>query len=216
MIVYLDEVARGSLYGIVVASAVILPDELITPPFDLKSYDSKKISPKKRNIISDWIKQNCLEYSIGIVNADEIDKHNIYNSTMLAFHKSLDMLKLPFTKIYVDGNRFKTYINDDDFVPHKCFIKGDSNCLGIGLASILAKVYHTEYIKEECLRYPELNDKYDLLNNQGYGTKKHIDGILKHGFSENHRLTYKIKRIPEEFYTDYLEKKEKKEKNINI
>jgi len=205
MIVYLDEVGRGSLYGSVFAAAVILPEGL-EPPFKLKSYDSKKISAKKRQIISEWVKENCLEWSIGYVDCKEIDNKNIYNCTMIAFHKALDMLKLPFDNIHVDGNYFKPYIRDD-FIPHKCHIKGDSTCLGIGLASIIAKVSHTAYICNECIRNPDLNEKYDLLKNQGYGTKKHIDGILKYGFSENHRLTYKIKRIPEEFYKEFLEKR---------
>jgi len=210
MIVYLDEVGRGSLYGSVFAAAIILPEN-IDPPFKLKSYDSKKISAKKREIICEWIKANCLEWSIGYVDCKEIDKNNIYNCTMTAFHKALDKLKLPFDEIHVDGNYFKPYIKDD-FVPHKCYIKGDATCIGIGFASIVAKVSHTAYICNECLVNSDLNDKYDLLNNQGYGTQKHIDGILKHGFTNNHRLSYKIKRIPEEFYTNY--KMNIKNKNI--
>lgn len=195
---YLDEVGRGSLFGSVFAAAVILPENL-EPPFKLKTYDSKKISPKKRQIISEWIKENSLEWSIGFADSNEIDKYNIYQCTMIAFHRALDKLKLPFDNIYVDGKQFKPYLKDE-FIPHKCFVKGDAIYEGIGFASIIAKVAHTNYIREECVLNPVLNDKYDLLKNQGYGTKKHIDGILKYGFSQNHRLTYKVKRIPEEFY----------------
>lgn len=200
MRVYLDEVGRGSLYGSVFAAAVILPEGL-EPPFKLKTYDSKKISPKKREIISEWIKENSLEWSIGFANSKEIEQYNIYQCTMMSFHRALDNLELPFDNIYVDGNQFKPYLKGDKLIPHECFVKGDAIYQGIGFASIIAKVAHTAYICAECLQYPDLNDKYDLLKNQGYGTKNHIDGILKYGFFKEHRLTYKIKTIPEELYT---------------
>ena len=199
MRVYLDEVGRGSLFGSVFTAAVILPDNL-EPPFKLKTYDSKKISAQKRQKISEWVKQNSLEWSIGTATSEEIDQHNIYQCTMMAFHRALDALKLPFDNIYVDGNKFKPYFRNDKLIPHKCFVHGDSIHDGIGLASIIAKVAHTSYIRDLCSQDAALNDNYDLLKNQGYGTKKHIDGIISHGFSKGHRLTFKIKKIPEELY----------------
>ena len=75
----------------------------------------------------------------------------------------------------------------------KSIVKGDSHYYSIAAASILAKEFHDDYIKELCNLYPELNERYDLLNNMGYGTRKHIEGIKKYGLSEFHRKSFKLK-----------------------
>tara|TARA_B100001093_G_C26738943_1_gene975762 strand:- start:378 stop:989 length:612 start_codon:yes stop_codon:yes gene_type:complete len=200
-IVYLDEVARGVFFGDVYAAAVIWDkNKEIDPPVKVNSWDSKRISAKKRKILSTYIKENCIAWSIGTANNQEIDKHNILSAAMMAFHRALDSINAPFEEIYVDGNYFKPYLGKDDFIPHTCVIKGDSSYKEIGMSSIIAKVAHDEYIEALCNEYPELNEKYSLKSNMGYGTKKHIEGIQKHGFSRFHRKSFKIKQIPESFY----------------
>ncbi len=119
---------------------------------------------------------------------------------MIGFHRALDSIDKPFDTIYVDGNRFEPYCNNDDFVPHECFIKGDDTHICIGMASIIAKVAHDEYIERLCDNEPELHERYNLRKNMGYGTKAHIEGILKHGFTKYHRITFKIKQIPQSYY----------------
>jgi ribonuclease HII len=75
----------------------------------------------------------------------------------------------------------------------KSIVKGDANYYSIAAASIIAKEYHDDHIKKLCHKHPELIEKYDLLNNMGYGTAKHIEGIKKYGLSEFHRKTFKLK-----------------------
>lgn len=198
-----DECARGVFFGDVYAGAVIVNEDMPPPPFVVKTYDSKRISPKKRKILSDYIKENCVAWAIGTASSIEIDKYNILKATMMAFHRALDKLEVPFDQIYVDGNRFEPYCGQQDFVPHKCFVKGDDTHDSIGMASILAKVAHDEYIEELCHEHPELNDRYHLMNNMGYGTKKHIDGILQYGFTNYHRKSFKIKQIPLSYYSSF-------------
>tara|TARA_Y100000389_G_scaffold120939_1_gene118311 strand:- start:468 stop:1085 length:618 start_codon:yes stop_codon:yes gene_type:complete len=201
VIVMCDEVGRGPFFGCVYAGSVIWDeDKPVEPPFVVKSWDSKKISPKKRKILSEYIKDNSVAWAIGRASPEEIDKYNIMKATMMAFHRALDKIDVPFDEIYVDGNRFETYCGKDDFIPHKCFVKGDDTHVCIGMASIIAKVAHDEYIEELCAENPELDEKYKLRSNMGYGTKHHIEGILKHGFTEHHRKSFKVKQIPNSYY----------------
>lgn len=102
-------------------------------------------------------------------------------------------------KLYllIDGNDFipmmklcggggESYIQ----IPHICVESGDNTYASIAAASILAKVSRDDYIGEMCKEYPELVEKYDLGNNKGYGTKKHMDGIREHGISKWHRRSF--------------------------
>lgn len=195
-----DEVARGPFFGNCFAAAVIWNDDAPSPPFTVKSWDSKKMSSKKRKILSNYIKEHAMAWAIGTVSPAEIDEYNILKATMMAFHRALDKIEVPFDEIYVDGCRFEPYCGKDDFIPHKCFVKGDDLHQGIGCASIIAKVAHDEYIEQLCVENPELDEKYKLMSNMGYGTKAHIDGILNHGFTEYHRKSFKVKRIPVSYY----------------
>jgi ribonuclease HII len=135
-----------------------------------------------------------------------IDNINIRNATHNAMHSAINEIKQKCdlnsicsneTLLLVDGNDFKnyTYINKDDQfeeIPHVCIEGGDNKYCSIAAASILAKVERDSYIEELCNKHPELIEKYDLLNNKGYGTKKHIDGIIKYGITEQHRKSFGI------------------------
>jgi len=103
-------------------------------------------------------------------------------------HQNIDKLNLNIDHILVDGNYFKNYKN----IKHTCCIKGDSKYCNIAAASILAKVSHDNYITNLCDIYPDLHEKYDLRNNMGYPTKKHIEGIKKYGITKYHRKTFGI------------------------
>lgn len=188
-----DEVARGCLLGRVYSAAVIWNKEN-DPDFDHPIMkDSKKLSRKKREEMFDYIKEHAIDYSISFEDSETIDTINILNATYKAMHYAISKLNISVDKILVDGNRFKPYIsNNGTLIPHKCIIDGDTKYYSIACASILAKVTHDNYIIKLCNEYPDLDEKYGLLSNMGYGTKKHIDGINKYGLSKFHRRSFGI------------------------
>ena len=196
----IDEVGRGPMFGRVYTAAVILPKE----GFDhSKMKDSKKFHSKKKiNEVSEYIKENAIAWSIQWEDEKVIDKINIRNATHSAMHKSIKEI---YNKdndndknyvLLVDGNDFKPYVvmkqNTLEQVPHVCIEGGDNKYTSIAAASILAKVARDAYIDELCVLHPELIEKYDLSNNKGYGTKKHMDGISEHGITEWHRRSFGI------------------------
>lgn len=194
----IDEVGRGPMFGRVYTAAVILPKE----GFDhSKMKDSKKFHSKKKiNEVSEYIKENAIAWSIQWEDEKVIDKINIRNATHSAMHKAIkEIYDKENGKNYVllvDGNDFKPYIvmkeNILEQVSHVCIEGGDNKYSSIAAASILAKVARDAYIDEMCVLHPELIEKYDLSNNKGYGTKKHMDGISEHGITEWHRRSFGI------------------------
>lgn len=183
----LDEVARGTLIGRVYTAGVIWPDDYVEDSgFIIK--DSKKLSKKKREELYDYIIDNAIDWNISYEDETSIDKINILGATMKSMHNNIDKLNIDVDNILVDGSIFYPYKDID----HMCVEKGDNKYYSIAAASILAKVSHDWYIEDLCKQYPELHEKYDLLNNMGYATKKHLDGIRKHGISKYHRKTFGI------------------------
>jgi ribonuclease HII len=183
----LDEAGRGPLIGRVYAAVVNWGDTEI----NLNVKDSKKLSSKKRAEVLKWIQENVDEWSVAWAEPEEIDSINILEATKLAMDRAIDQLTLKPTHLLIDGvgweNKFKNY-------KVQSIVKGDNKFYSIAAASIIAKEYHDQYIKDLCNENPELNDKYDLLNNMGYGTKKHLEGIKKYSFSNFHRKSFKIKK----------------------
>ena len=194
----IDEVGRGPMFGRVYTAAVILPKEDFEHS---KMKDSKKFHSKKKiNEVSEYIKENAIAWSIQWEDEKVIDKINIRNATHSAMHKAIkEIYDKENGKNYVllvDGNDFKPYIvmkeNILEQVSHVCIEGGDNKYSSIAAASILAKVARDAYIDEMCVLNPELIEKYDLNNNKGYGTKKHMDGISEHGITEWHRRSFGI------------------------
>lgn len=190
----IDEVARGCLFGRVYSAIVIWRNDKelnklldITKKNKLEIKDSKKLNKIQRNNLKKYIEANALDYSVAWASSKEIDNINIQNATFLAMHRAIDKLIIKPNCLIVDGNNFKKYKN----IPHQCIIKGDDKYTSIAAASILAKVYHDNYIQELIETNPELK-KYDIHNNMGYGTKSHIDSIKKYGITEHHRKTFGI------------------------
>ena len=189
----IDEVARGCLLGRVYTSAVIWNKENDDEYKHPLMKDSKQIKKGNREEMAEYIKNCALDYSITYNDETKIDEMNILNATFDSMHKSLDSLNISVDNILVDGNHFKPYSDkNDNYVPHICIEKGDTKYYSIAAASILAKVEHDKYIKQLCVDYPELQERYDLLSNMGYGTKNHINGIKKYGISKFHRKTFGI------------------------
>lgn len=193
-----DEVARGSLIGDVVACCVILP-ETFPDEIYLQIKDSKKLSSKKRRFLADYIKKIAIAYGIGCVSAKEIDEINILQASIKAMHLAIYQVikKAKFNKIIVDGNHFIPIIgnssennNEEDvIIDYECVPKADETYLNVAAASIIAKDYHDQYILDLIENEPDLN-KYDLKNNMGYATLKHRQAIEQHGIHELHRKTF--------------------------
>lgn len=179
----LDEVGRGCLAGPVVAAAVIFPNKYQNDEIT----DSKKLSSEKRKILVQEIIQNALAYSIQEVSVDEIDRINILNASIKAMHLCIDALPITPHFLRVDGNRFHTYPN----IPHQCEIKGDGRFLTISAASILAKEYRDDLMRNLHEEFPAYNWK----QNKGYPTPQHKKAILELGTTVWHRKSFKPKPI---------------------
>ena len=107
-------------------------------------------------------------------------------------HDAVRSLKIKPEKILVDGDKFYIYRdNEGELIEHECVIKGDDTYMSIAAASILAKVAHDRYILKLVEEYPYL-EKYDIHNNMGYGSKKHLLGITEYGLTKFHRKTFGI------------------------
>ena len=174
-----DEAGRGCLAGSVFAAAVILPVDYENALLN----DSKKLTEKQRYALRTQIETDALAWAVGEVTADEIDKINILNASILAMHRALDGLKIRPQAIIVDGNRFKPY----GTLPHETIVKGDAKFLSIAAASILAKTYRDDYMNSLAFQYPA----YQWDVNKGYPTKTHRAAIEEHGISPFHRKTFK-------------------------
>lgn len=191
----IDEAGRGPFFGPVYAAAVVWGDasenELIK--------DSKKLSLKKRKEAVKWIKENVKLYGIGHSTSQEIDKYNIINATKLAMERAINNVikkepNLDSNLLVIDGigwenKEFNIELNNFKI---NQVVKGDDKFRNIAAASILAKDAHDEHIINLCSMEEELNERYDLLKNKGYGTKKHIDGIKKYGLTNHHRHSFNI------------------------
>ena len=209
----IDEVGRGPMFGRVYSAAVILPTNNTFNYEVLK--DSKKFtSQKKISEIANYIKQNALFWAICYEDEKTVDKLNIRNATLKAMHNAISTIISNYYNanninnndlnndlnelfyLLIDGNDFKCYTY---FCKTSNIIKqlnniliegGDNKYCSIAAASILAKVERDNYIRAMCIKFPKLDTYYDLLNNKGYGTVKHMEGIKKYGISKWHRTTY--------------------------
>ena len=175
-----DEAGRGSLAGPVIAAAVILP--LNFKNKDLN--DSKKLSARKREELSQIIKKNALAYEVGMVNPIEIDKINILNASILAMHKAINKINIKYEVLLIDGPHFKPYKN----YKYECIIRGDSKFQAIAAASIIAKTFRDKLMSKIHYNFPN----YNWIANKGYPTKEHRKAIENTGVSIHHRKSYKL------------------------
>lgn len=178
-----DEAGAGPLMGPVFAAAVIW--NVDCPQLN----DSKKLTPKKRKELSEYIKANATDWAIYQIDEKEIDEINILQARIKAMHKAIGNLELVdfIELLLIDGNRFTPYFE----IPFEMVVKGDSKYQSIAAASILAKVAHDEYILQLHEKYP----MYGWDKNMGYGTKAHREAIQKYGATPFHRKTFLRKII---------------------
>ena len=178
-IVGVDEVGRGPLAGPVVCAAVIMPldDARIIEGID----DSKKISEKKREQLSEKIKQTAIAYTIIETDEKVIDEINILEATKLGMKRAVETLPFSPDIVLTDGN-----MTLDISYPQQSIVKGDSLSYSIGAASIIAKVHRDKLMDEYAKEYPQ----YAFEKNKGYGTAEHIKGIKEYGLCPIHRRTF--------------------------
>lgn len=172
-----DEVGRGPLVGAVVTAAVILDPN--NPIVGLN--DSKKLSEKKRMFLAEEIKQKALAWSLGRAEAEEIDKLNILQATMLAMQRAVENLPISPHFVFVDGNRVP-YLP----MPAQAVVKGDSLVAEISAASILAKVARDQEMAELDRQYPQ----YAFAQHKGYPTKLHLEKLAEFGVLPQHRRSF--------------------------
>lgn len=172
-----DEVGRGPLAGPVVAAAVILPKNCDI----LYLNDSKKLSDKKRRMLSEEIKEKAISYGIGIISEKIIDEINILQSTYSAMREAVKNLSITPDIL----------LNDAVVIPNieieqVKIIKGDTKSISIAAASIIAKVTRDDIMIELSTKYP----RYGFEKHKGYGTKAHYEALDKYGITDIHRVTY--------------------------
>jgi ribonuclease HII len=172
-----DEAGRGPLAGPVFAAAVILDD--MSPISGLA--DSKKLSPKKRDLLYDIIKARALCFSVAMASVHEIDQLNILQASLLAMQRAVKGLRLKPMKVLVDGNRLPVLD-----IRAEAIVKGDSKVASISAASILAKVERDRWCVEIDSHYP----LYGFAMHKGYGTSFHLNALKEHGPCALHRSSF--------------------------
>jgi len=186
-----DEAGRGPLFGPVVAASVILPHDFVLEGLN----DSKKLSEKKREKYYPIIMEKALAVSVSVVEADEIDKINIYEASRQGMLRATNSLKAKPDYIITDAMPLDGFTS----VPHEAIIKGDAKSITIAAASVIAKVTRDRIMYEIDKVHPE----YEFKKHKGYPTKKHLELIEKYGIIDGYRRTYgPVKKYIEEHKTN--------------
>ena len=178
-----DEAGRGPLAGPVFAAAVIMPKDFYHPLLN----DSKKMSQKAREELRPIIERESLAWAVVEVSAEEIDSLNILWASVEGMHRAIRQLSVKPEFILVDGNKFKPL----DGIPYNTVVHGDATYTSIAAASVLAKTYRDDRMKELALEYPQ----YGWERNMGYPTKEHIEAIKQWGYSPYHRKSFHPKEL---------------------
>lgn len=172
-----DEAGAGPLAGPVYAAAVILPRRLTLPYLN----DSKKVTPRRREILFDQIREQAIAYAIAWADEKEIDEINILNARMLAMDRAIKMLNPAADFALIDGNRNQGIELQNEMVVH-----GDARSASIAAASILAKVSRDRFMVGLAEQYPQ----YAFEKHKGYPTKLHYQRLRQYGPSPVHRKTF--------------------------
>ena len=185
----IDEVGRGALFGPVVAAAVILPACALPKLIASNIKDSKKLSSCRRIQLAEQICELATDWQIGWASSAEIDQINILQATLLAMKRAVLKLKVSPQLCLVDGNQ----PIKDLRVPQETIVKGDERSLTIAAASIVAKVWRDDLIMRLASQYP----LYNLEQNKGYGSQKHLVALQQYGASPLHRKSFRPCQISE-------------------
>jgi ribonuclease HII len=172
----LDEAGRGSLFGPVVAGAVILNPRRRIVGLD----DSKKLSAERRSELAERIREHALAWAVAEIEASRIDAWNIYQASRQAMAAAVSRLYPLPDYLLLDAMEL------DLPIEQKALIHGDARSVSIAAASILAKVDRDRRMEEFDQLYPQ----YGLAHNKGYGTPDHLEALRQHGPSPLHRFSY--------------------------
>lgn len=175
-----DEAGRGCLAGPVFAAAVMLDERNPIVGLD----DSKKLTDKKREVLRKEIEEKSLSFGVAMLTNQEIDQYNILRASFMAMHRAIEKLSGEPELLLIDGNRFIPFKK----IQHECIVKGDAKYQSIAAASILAKTYRDDFMRNLHQQYPY----YGWYNNMGYPTVAHRDGIKQHGITPFHRLSFNL------------------------
>jgi ribonuclease HII len=172
----IDEVGRGSLFGPVVAAAVILNPARRIVGLD----DSKKLSSERRETLARRIREHALAWAVAQADARRIDAWNIYQASRQAMSEAVSQLTLPPDFLLIDAMHL------DLLIEQRSLIKGDARCVSIAAASILAKVARDRLLDE----WHELFPQYGLAHNKGYATPDHLQALRVFGPTPHHRFSF--------------------------
>jgi ribonuclease HII len=181
-----DEVGRGSLFGPVVAAAVILPPEWLLrrpPGWAGEIDDSKRLTPAKRAELAVSLLEEAWGVGVGLASASEIDTLNIYRASHLAMRRAVEALPAVPDVLLVDGFALKEVKYRQMGIP-----QGDRKCRSIAAASIVAKVFRDGLMGA----FDALYEGYGLERNKGYGTEEHIRMLKDKGPTGLHRTSFKL------------------------
>lgn len=176
-----DEVGRGPLAGPIVAASVILDLKVLDNEMILEINDSKKLSGKKREELSEIIKEKSICFNIAILDNKEIDLKGVGVCNQQVLKQAVDGLKIHPDFVVSDGYPIKALTTENTFA-----IKGDSKSASIACASIVAKVYRDNLMKE----YAEVYPQYHFESNVGYGSKVHLEALKQYGSTSIHRMSF--------------------------
>ena len=179
----LDEAGRGPLAGPVYAAAVILPEDFHHPLLN----DSKKMSAAAREILRPVIEKEAIAWAVTAVSAEEIDSLNILWASVTGMQRAVRQLKVKPDFLLVDGNRFRPF----DGYAYTTVVHGDATYASIAAASVLAKTYRDDHMRELALKYPQ----YGWERNMGYPTPEHIAAIKQYGYTPEHRKSFHPKEL---------------------
>ena len=192
----IDEAGRGCLWGPLIAAAVQWPEESEWTEeirgISAMIKDSKKVTPKRRAVLEAAIKHHAIAWSIGRVEASEIDEYGMTHANRMAFQRALDGLGKVPGRVLIDGILVLHSGAEEIIEPH-----GDATYLSIAAASILAKEGRDRIVREMCEADTSLDETYGLLNSKGYGTLKHRNAIKEHGVHKQHRRLFLRKLLGE-------------------
>lgn len=178
-----DEAGRGPLAGPVYAAAVILPEDFFHPLLN----DSKQMSEKNRDLLRPIIEREAIAWAVEEVSAEEIDQLNILWASVTGMQRAVLRLDPRPDFLLIDGNKFRPF----DGFDYQTVVKGDATFASIAAASVLAKTYRDEHMRQLALEYPE----YGWDRNMGYPTREHIDAIIRHGYTPHHRKSFHLKEL---------------------
>ena len=189
-----DEAGRGPLAGSVFAAAVVWDQKLWADnqhqEWLTMLNDSKQLSDQQRRYLRPLLEQFAAAWAVVEVTAEEIDRINILNASIVGMQRALDKLTITPQHIIVDGNKWKPYIPKGEImeIPARTIVKGDGKYLSIAAASVLAKTYRDEYMLSLHEQFPQ----YHWDTNMGYPTKAHYEAIKQYGITPYHRKTFRL------------------------